>query len=634
MDLTKLSTLSTSKFKKALIALDRDYLTKAYEYCSNEYHNKGTSPLDDSKYDILVEYLNLSGFKEPVGYTPHGEKVKLPYWLGSLDKIKNTDENKLILWKQKNISKNYIIEEKLDGVSCLLIYTIKDGYRLYTRGDGVYGTDITHIKKYIKGIPKLEFNFLALRGELVMSKDDFNIKYSKKFKNSRNMITGLIGTKTLSEENKLALSNVQFVCYEIISKDISKPSEQHKFLKTFSFNTPEMRVICNLTIESLSEEMTYMKVNSKFDIDGITIQSDEPYIRNTDGNPKYKVAFKMLFEDMVHETVVTDVEWNVSRWGYYKPKIKFEPVETDGAVLQYTTGFNGKFIYENRINTGTKLKIARSGGVIPYIVEVVEKSAIAKMPIGYKWNDSKVDILCTSETDEQMEVKKLTTFFSKIGVKNVSEKTFEKIYNAGYTTPIDVLNMKKEHLMKLDRMGDKLAEKVYNSIHSIKEVPISKLLDASSVFGFGIGEKKLELIFSKYPDIINTYRGMNKADLIQKIAELEGFSHTTAERIVSKLQNADVFLKKLEKYITISQFKIEIESNELSGMVVCFTGFRDSKLKDTIQKNGGKVSDTVSKNTKVLIISSLLEKSRKVDTANKLDIPIMLKDEFIDKYIL
>jgi hypothetical protein len=117
--------------------------------------------------------------------------------------------------------------------------------------------------------------------------------------------------------------------------------------------------------------------------------------RNTNGNPKYAFAFKMMLDENIIQTEVENVEWNVSKWGVLKPRIKIKEINIGGVNINYTSGFNAKFIKDNKINKGSLLKITRSGDVIPFIIEVVSKSEMASMPdIKYNWIASGILFLC------------------------------------------------------------------------------------------------------------------------------------------------------------------------------------------------------------------------------------------------
>lgn len=637
----KISLLSIDKFKKNVNKLDIEKLRLFKEYCDDIYYNSEKTILSDEQYDILKEILIKKDQKyiEKVGSKIRDDdnRVELPFWLGSIDKIKNDNPSSLERWLNKNKFDKYILENKLDGISCLLISKNNEIF-LYTRGDGKIGADISYLCKYFKNIPKNIKENIAIRGELIIKKEIFEKKYKSSFANPRNMVSGIVGSKSFKD----GLNDVDFIAYEIVDQ-ILKPSEQLKKLEKLGFQTVYNRTYENIDIENLEEELIYSKNNSIYEIDGIIVQSDSEYERNTSGNPKYAFAFKMMIGENIVETEVEDVEWNTSKWGILKPRIKVKTVHLNGVNINYTTGFNAKFIYDNKIGKGSVIKITRSGDVIPYIVDVVKRSKEPSMPDNFKWNESKVDIIIDntniSETDE-MNIKMITSIFEKLNVKFVSEKTVEKIYNEGYETFLDIIKMKKEDLLKIKGIEDKLATKIYENIRNgLSEMTLPLLIGASGVLGFGIGVKKINALFDSYPEILEDYNNIDKEIIIKNIVNVEGFSDKTANKIYENLENANKFLKDVNPYIcwkieSIKEKEQNIEKSLLSDKKICFSGFRDKDLEKQITERDGKVTTSVSKNTYILIVKDIEDNSSKIKDAKKNNVEIIEKDKFIKKFII
>lgn len=308
-------------------SLDKLHALKLY--ADNMYYNEGKdSGISDYQYDILKDTLTR---RDPNYIVPIGAKiregenrVKLPFWLGSMDKIKPEDTQALSKWQDENKSNDYIIQDKLDGVSCLIAIN-KGKISIYTRGDGIIGADISYLLQYLNNIPKkLSKVTINIRGELIIPIDVFNKKYSKEYANPRNMVTGCIGAKKL----KNGLSDIKFIAYEIVGDGLmKKPSEQLEYLDTIGFTIVKHERISFFTVDNLMETLLRFKKNNTFEIDGIIVQSNKEYIRNVDGNPDYAFAFKMLLSDNIIETKVIGVEWNVSKWGQLKPRVAIEPVK-------------------------------------------------------------------------------------------------------------------------------------------------------------------------------------------------------------------------------------------------------------------------------------------------------------------
>ena len=603
-------------------------------YADNYYYNEGKeSGFDDYQYDILKETLQRRdpNYKVPIGAKiREGEnRVKLPFWLGSMDKFKPEDDAEIKRWVSKNKSAQYIIEDKLDGVSCLVVFK-KGSIKLYTRGDGVVGANISYLAPYFDTIPeKLDVD-IAVRGELIMPIDVFNKKYSKEYANPRNMVAGRIGAKKIRE----GISDIKFIAYEIVGEGImDKPSTQLNYLQQLGFSTVNNEIVETITTENLIETFLRFKNGNVFEIDGIIIQPNKNYERNTDGNPEYAFAFKMRLKDNIVETEVIDVIWNVSKWGQLKPRIKIKPVNLGGVKISYTTGFNAKYIHDNKIGEGALVKITRSGDVIPYIVEVVKHAKEPDMPVvSWQWNKSGVDII-TTELDAIMCIKLLHSFFEKLNVKQLGERRIGKLYVSGLDTLLKIIAAPKKRIAESKGIGDKIGQTIYTNIKkSLQNVYVADILGASGIFGFGMGRVRVNNLFDELPNILEYHKTMTKKQLYTKIMQIEGFSDITTKSIVDNIDWAIKFVNALDNFAVFK--KRIIVGNNMSGFKVVFTGFRDLDLQEKIIARGGKVVNNVSKNTNILVVANKNAKlSGKATDAKKLGIEILEKDEFINKYI-
>ena len=212
----KLSGLSESEIKKYVNSHPLKELHKLQLYMDDIYYNTGEeSGLTDTEYDFFSAALRARdpGYKVPIGARiREGEnKIVLPFWLGSMDKFYPEDSEEISKWVHEYKAPEYIIEDKLDGVSCLVLIN-KNKIKMYTRGDGVVGSDISYLAQYFQSsIPTIE-DKLTLRGELIIKKKIFEEKYSGTYANPRNMVAGVIGAKTVRE----AIHDIEFIAYEIV----------------------------------------------------------------------------------------------------------------------------------------------------------------------------------------------------------------------------------------------------------------------------------------------------------------------------------------------------------------------------------------------------------------------------------
>jgi len=623
-----LETKNFNEFEKYVCSLPVEQLVKMKDELDDLYYNTGESTLNDIRYDYIKELIidKKKDYKPNVGAKlREGEnRVNLPFWLGSADKISPNDSDKLNKWIEKNNSKSYVITEKLDGVSCLLVIKNKKTY-LYTRGDGEIGADISHLVPYLNIPVKENIN---VRGELIIKKSVFNDKYrDKKYKNARNMVSGLIGSKTLRE----GLSDVNLVCYEIVDDNMYELEKQLKNLKKYGFTIAKHEMVDNIDINFLKTKFLQYKNTSIYELDGIIINSNISYDRNTNGNPEYMFAFKMLLEDDIHTTTVKCVEWNVSKWGQLKPVLIVEPVKLNDITISRATAHNAKYIVDNNLGKGSVINITRSKDVIPYVVNVLKGAEKADMPLNeYVWDKNNVNISVVNEEDDALiRVKLISGFFEKVGIKQISEATVQKLFDNGFNTLLSIIKANKEDLVKVPTIKDKSAERIVKNIkEGLKLVKISTVLAASGIFGFGIGVKRLETLFLHIPDTLTLYKNNSDDVIMTKILSVEGFSDIMASKIVENLKDADKFIKKLSKYATFETCKTV--SDSMLGHKYAMTGFRDKNLEEAIICRGGKVVNSVSKNTTALIVLSLekCKDSSKLINAKKCGIKIYELEKF------
>jgi NAD-dependent DNA ligase len=618
-------TKGVPTLKKFLSGLPLDTLKNLRKYYDDLYYNdpKG-SPIPDSAYDVL---FNLIITKEPVQKEAIGAKlregdnrVELPYWLGSMDKYKPTDGDKLNRWIKKFKSKDgYTISEKLDGVSCLLVVE-NEKINLYTRGDGKIGADISYLQTYIKGIPtNLSRNDISIRGELIINKKAWG-KYSNRFSNARQLVSGLVNSKTARE----GLNDIEFIPYEIVDSEEKLPPIYNQFekLEKMGFKTALYTVVDSLDIEKLMEILTTFKSESEYEIDGIIIQTNNPYTRNVSGNPDYAFAFKMMTEENILPTKVLNVEWNLSKRGLLKPRIEVEPINLSGVVIKFATGFNAKFIKDNGIGPGAVVNITRSGDVIPYIVSVSKNVEPSFPDEEWTWKtDSEVDIVPVEINQEELCLKIFKDFFVTFGIQFVSDATIKKIQEAGFDTILKILEAKKTDFQKIT--GDKSGEKIYNNIHNgLKNITLAQLMTASSLFE-GVALKKFESLLEEIPDLL----ALDEDVLYKKILSVKGFSEISAKKIVKSLPSFILFMNEIASFLTFKKDTPKKKEGELAIKVV-FSGFRDKDLEERIVSMGGEVTSAVSKKTTHLVVKDKDESSSKIEKARELGIPVMERDEF------
>ena len=604
----------------------KDQIATLLKHASSKYY-EGSPVITDDIFDIVKDYLEKKDPSNPVLKeigAPTVSKVKLPYWMGSLDKIRD-DEKGLDKWKTKH-SGSVIISDKLDGNSALLDYSGKN-IKMYSRGDGYEGQDISHLIPYIQGVPKTT-SANAVRGELIISKSSWE-KLKHKGANARNSVAGVMHSK--SPDKELAAA-IEFVAYEQLDPRVNISEGLTKLKKDgFIVVHNEEKTVSSLNMESLSEILMKRRKDSPYEVDGIVVFHDGEHNQVKGKNPSYAFGFKSILTHEEAEVIVKEVEWTASKDGYLKPLLHFDPVSLAGASIQKATGFNAKYIETHKLGPGSRIVIIRSGDVIPHVVRILTPSATGKpsFPSGdYIWNESHVDIVLKDKAaDETVAIKNMTYFATTLDMKGVGQGIIERLYKNGITTIKKLVNTKVEDLVKMEGFQKKSAEKVVAEIaSSIAKADCLAFMDASNLFGRSIGTKKLKLILSKFPKIFTGYVPSE-----EELSSIDGVGSVTGKQFLEGLPQFFSFMKEAG-IPCIAPVEEKVEGNALNITVV-FTGVRDKELEALIESRGGKVSTSVSKNTTVVVAKDPNEDSAKIKTAKGLGLPVVTIEKFKKDYM-
>lgn len=645
---TKETKTQIQEFKQKglslLETLEEQDLVALIKYTNNAYYNTSEALLTDNEFDILKEYTETKYPNNPeikaIG-APIIEKnkVNLPYEMPSMDKIK-PDTNALTQWKQ-NYSGPYVLSCKLDGVSGL--YVVENNIpKLYTRGDGKVGQDITHLLPTLK-LPV--HNGYAIRGEFIIPKQTFEDKYKQTFANPRNLVSGIINAKKIDSKTQ----DLHFVTYEVIYPEL-KPSEQMSKLVELKHEVVRNESHPSLTNEQLSETLLEWRQNYDYEIDGVIVTDDKIYPR-VSGNPDHAFAFKMVISDQLAECKVVDVIWNPSKNGYLKPRVRIEPVGLGGVTIEYATGFNGKFIQDNKIGIGALIQIVRSGDVIPYIKAVTVPAETAKMPEqAYTWTDTHVDIILENfAEDATVREKNATGFFTTLEVDGLSSGNIKRLFKAGYDSVSKILKMSKADFETVEGFKEKTAEKLSQSIREkVANAGLLQIMVASNKIGKGMGEKKIQPILEAFPQILTSCETPEqKTEMLKTI---KGIGKENAQEFVQNIPSFMAFLEEcgLENKLhasatqpshnnlkpTAAPIAEEFLNHPLYKRKIIMSKIRDKQIIDLLPKYGATLEDTMKKDVFALVIKSHDETSNKTEFAKKNGIPIYTPEEFKAKFLV
>ena len=629
---------------------------------SNEAYRIGRPIISDAEYDKKVDELRkLDPDNEWFNHIEpssvcKGRKVKLPIPMKSLNKVKSVAEIKQWL-SSMAIPENaeLVIMPKFDGVSWL-----RDEFanKVYSRGGADNeGQDCSSHYELLTSRKNgcdngLHYTF----GELVFDCKTWERELAgkvsdstgEKLKSPRNTVAGLINRDEPSE----ILKYTTFYRYGVGAMDLSDFQTYEHLLKTLCKEYNQTFYAETVSVAELDETKLsdlFKKWKNDYYIDGLVIYLNDIVLwesigrQQTTGNPLYAIAYKHPDFTDVFDTTVKGIEWKVSKSGALKPVVNMDAVDTGDCTMENPTGYNAKYIFENSIGIGARITVTRSGGIIPKILNVIEEATSETMiaqrdNLMYcpdcgqptKWNDTKVELVCTNPDCKGIRLAKVVHFYSILEAEQMGEETIARMFNAGYDTLKRILDITFDELMLIDGFGESVANAVLAANKKIRDgVDVVKLMHASDCF-LGIGQVKAKSIVSSLSEndrfaFVNGY-----------VFTKEGFDTTPQFLALNKTKQS--FLKGIApfyKFVALNKLKIlpmeettKPTGDKYAGMKICFTGIRDKELEAEIAANGGEVVSGVSKNTTHLIVADVNSSSSKTVKAKSLGIPIFTVKSF------
>ena len=592
---------------------------------ANNAYRLGQPIISDTKYDQLVEELSLLSpddellTKVGVEIADETRKGKLPIEMASMNKIKSM--NDVDDWSRlKGISKKemVIITPKYDGLSLCVNETTSEAW---TRGDGEFGQKSNEHYSLIQNHLNLEKDsFRFTYGEVMIPKQVFIDKYSVDFANPRNLVAGLLNSKTVSN----SLKDCQYIKYGAICNTIFDTKQEVLNELNKGQKNKVQYYICELgdLSEGLLIEL-FHKFSTEFEIDGLIIELNDLSLQNKLGretssnNPVWARAFKHPSFEQSAETDVIGISWNISKQGLLKPILHITPVKLDGVTVSNVTGNNARFVKDLGLGIGAKVVVKRSGMVIPIIADVITPVEFVQPTIEgveIDWNEAGIELITLTETDDQ-KLKKIVAFFEILEADNVSEGVITQLWDAGYKTIKDVLTLKTSDLEKIDRFGKRKAEIVYKSIQkSVSNVQLSKLQHATGIFK-GLGSKKLVLLedFKTKPSV-------------DQVMSIEGFAEVSAKSYIESYDIFFDFIKDLPVTIVEKVEAVKV-GTDLEGKSFVFTGVRRTDLESDIESRGGKIGSGVSKTTTHLVMKAIGSGSSKEKKAIDLGVEVITVEQ-------
>lgn len=669
-------------------------LTDRLDIASIQYYNGLTSEFSDTEFDIklkeLQEMEKESCFIFPNSPTIRvGSDLQKEFKKGEHPKpmftIENVyDDDGLIKWvediKEKYGVNKFNVSIKYDGVSCELWYKNGVFEKALTRGDKLIGDDITENVKTIKNIPmvlpKAPYGMVYIRGEILLPKSRLDTINSERinngeqpFSNTRNACSGSIKQLDPKVTAKRGLIFKAWDCFgEYINAETMWRKTWFLIENGFYYESVKLEdnsVFCTTPftiiytnrdefINTINSTKKYLnEANLDYDFDGIVIKVNDIDIQDKIGTKdtraiEWGIARKWN-EELEVETTLIGIDWQVGRTGVLTPVGRLDPVECNGVVISNVTLHNWDFIGSMGILIGDKLRITRSGGVIPYVIgrRSGEYGYIPKKPnacpaCGSDIYQDGAFIKCTNYDCSAQSIGRILQFCSKecMDIRNIGDRVVEDLVLFGIVENIsDLYTLKDRYTIEklVDILGEgygsKSIEKMLVSIELSKEKTFANVIAGLSIPNVGkVVARQLSKEFKNIDNLINcTY---------DRLISLDGIGDVMANDICwwfSSPKNIEM-CNRLKEY----GLKMSIENDnsvvkiEERGVKVCFTGksskFKGDEVEEYLKSNGFTIAG-VSKSLDFLITGEKPGGS-KVKKAEELGITIITESEFYNKFNL
>jgi DNA ligase (NAD+) len=561
--------------------------------------------------------------------------------------------------------KEFWIDPKLDGLAVEVIYEHGRLVRAATRGDGEVGEDVTRNMRTVKNLPLVLRHaagvppLLEVRGEVVMRTHDFlelNRRQAERgekvFANPRN---GSAGSVRQLDPKITAQRPLRFFAYGVGRVELeqgrvwSTQEEIMRGLSGFGFSIPPQARCCALPdeVENAFLALQAQRAEMPFEIDGLVAKLNrldlQRFLGFTARAPRWALALK--FPAHQAETVLRDIQVQVGRTGVLTPTAVLEPVTVGGVTVTSASLHNESYIREKGLRIGDKVLIQRAGDVIPEVVRpLVERRDGNELEFQFptRCPVCRTEVVLASETKHiwrciniscpAVLTQSIIHFVSRSGldIEGVGRKWIEILVERGIVrTPSDLFELTEEELLRLPRMGAKLAENFVTSIAQAREkATLSQLLSALGIPHVGQETAKLLAVsFGSLDEII-------AADRVQ-LEALPGISSKISEEIRKFFDNHSN-RELLERFRRLGFWPVAGERKQSSGGVLdgkrfLFTGrltVPRSTAEDMVRNAGGEIAGSISRRVDYVVAGE--EAGSKLDKARELGVPVIYEQEFFD----
>ncbi|MDY6931587.1 MAG: NAD-dependent DNA ligase LigA [Halobacteriota archaeon] len=644
-------------------------LRKSLQFHNHRYYTLDDPEISDAEYDSLMseledleenypELITPDSPTQRIGATPSGGFDTVEHSL-PMQSLKSVFEEKDVHDFEDRVKRSilgdiqFVAEPKMDGLAVELVY--KDGILITgsTRGDGRFGEDITQNLRTIKTIPLRllsdEISLLEVRGEVYMPVSEFvalnkrmEEEGAKTFANPRNAAAGSVRQLDSKVTASRKLDIYIYAIGRIEGKTFSSHWEAMQFLPKLGFRVNPLTRLCDDISEVFEfyRSLDGSREDLDYEIDGMVIKVNDFSMQETLGSisrsPRWALAYK--FPPRQETTKILEINVQVGRTGVLTPVAVLSPVRLSGVTVKSATLHNDDEIKKKDIRIGDTVVVQRAGDVIPEVVKVITSKRTGEeqefsMPLKCPVCGSDVvkeDVLSRCKNDScPAQVKGNIKHFASKGAMDIDglgPKILEQLIDKELISgPFDLYFLKQEDLLKLDRMGEKLADNILNSIEESRKTTLSRLIYALGIRH--VGEHVAGLLAERYTSL-ESLRGVKEEDLTE-ISEIGPeiassvslfFSSENSRKLIEKINDAGIYYEQKEVY----------QDSNIAGKTFVITGklpISRDEVKLKIESYGARVSSSVSKKADFVVVG--VDPGSKYDKAKSLGVEAISFEELL-----
>jgi DNA ligase (NAD+) len=652
-----------------------DELKKKILYHNDLYYNQDNPEIEDAQYDELMRQLKKLEAENPelitkdsptqkvggVAKREAGVLVKHDVPMLSLQDVFSAEEVETFVDNMQKELDNpeFVVEEKIDGLSLALRYVDGELKLAVTRGDGVVqGEDVTANAMQIKDIKKKlkeKLPYFEVRGEVYMTREAFSLVNEKQellgkrlFANPRNCAAGTLrqlDSKITKERN---LSMFIFNLQKVEGIELKSHTQAYEFMHKQGMKIIHSYKVCKTKDEVLQaiEEIGNRRGDLDYDIDGAVVKINDFAQREklgaTSKVPKWAIAYKYPPEEK--ETKLLNIELSVGRTGRITPTAVFEPVWLCGTKVERATLHNQDFIDDLDIRIGDTIKVYKSGEIIPKVRCVIkEKRPQDNKPFiigdtcpvcnAHTIHDDKADIRCSNPHCPAQIERWIINFVGRdaMDIKGFGMMYIKTLIENGYLKdPVDIyyLHNYRDELIAKGLIGkEKNTDKLLNAIEKSKQNAPWRLLTGLGILNIGkSASRSLINHFHSFDDIAKATE-----EEIKQVADIGEISAKLVYEFFHDEENIALLNKLKEANVNMAEEKTEKTSDKFQGLTFVLTGTLEtmgrSEASEIIQSLGGKASGSVSKKTSYVIAGA--NAGSKLTKAESLGVKIITEQEFL-----